>query len=82
MDLIKVLTYIPSTEVDAVVVSITLMSLSVKVYMSGSGTVKTQLLVLFMRLEQANPNAPFDSLMYVTVTVVMTGEYTSSADPY
>lgn len=42
---------------------------------------KVQLVLLVLRPEQANPDAPFDDL-YVTVTLVMTGEYTSSDDPY
>ena len=68
--------------VDAGVVPIALMSLSVKVYMSGSGTVKTQLVLLVLRPEQANPDSSLDALLYVTVTLVMAGEYTLPGDPY
>lgn len=45
--------------------------------------VKTQLVSLAVRPEQALPDLPSDSLVYVTFTLSMGAEYTlSSDDPY
>lgn len=44
---------------------------------------RTQLVLLVVRPEQAISDAPSDSVVYTTVTFSMAGEYTlSSEDPY
>lgn len=61
----------------------TLVSCTVRVYLSGWEIVRTQLVLLGVRPEQAVPDAPSDSVAYITVTLSMTGECTlSSDDPY